>query len=65
MIKIKEKEVNYAVEKFGNDFEEVRKQIVNMINQSLSEMKARYTAEIRERCMVETSDELKVRTSID
>ena len=52
-------------EKFNNDFEEVRKQIVNQINQSLSEMKLRYTAEIRERCMVETSEELKLRTSID
>ena len=65
LIKMKEKEVTYAVEKFNNDFEEVRKQIVNQINQSLSEMKLRYTAEIRERCMVETSEELKLRTSID
>lgn len=65
LIKMKEKEVAYAVEKFNNDFEEVRKQIVNQINQSLSEMKLRYTTEIRERCMVETSEELKVRTNID
>lgn len=49
MIKIKEKELNTALDKFNNDFEEIRKQIVNMINQQLTETKARMIAEIKEK----------------
>ena len=40
---MKEKEVTYAVDKFNNDFEEIRKQIINQVNQSLTEMKTRFS----------------------
>lgn len=62
---MKEKELNLALEKFNNDFEEVRKQIINQINLSLSESKAKYLAEIRERCLVETTEEQRVKNGIE
>lgn len=65
MLKMKEKEANYAIDKFNNDFEEIRKQVINQINLALSEMKARFLVEIRERCMIETTEEVKLRASID
>ena len=65
MSKMKEKEASYALEKFNNDFEEVRKHIINHINQSLSEVKARYAAEIKEKCLVETAEEGRCRTAVD
>lgn len=65
MSKMKEKEASYALEKFNNDFEEIRKHIVNHINQSLSEVKARYAAEIKEKCLVETAEEGRCRTAVD
>ena len=36
MYKTKEKEANYAVDKFNNDFEELRKQIIAHVNASLT-----------------------------
>jgi hypothetical protein len=47
--------MNASLEKFSNDFEELRKQIVSQVNLSLSETKAKYLAEIRERCLIETA----------
>ena len=61
MFKNKEKEANYALDKFNNDFEEIRKQIVNHVNASLTETKNRFISEIRERLAVETNDEIRIR----
>lgn len=36
MLKIREKELAGALDKFNNDFEEIRKQILNLINQHLT-----------------------------
>ena len=61
MFKTKEKEANYAIEKFNNDFEELRKQIIAHVNTSLSETKNRYVNEIKERLAVETTEEIRIR----
>lgn len=65
MIKIKEKELNTALDKFNNDFEEIRKQIVNMINQQLTETKARMIAEIKEKKSADTNDEVYLKKQIE
>lgn len=65
MIKIKEKELNTALDKFNNDFEEIRKQIVNMINQQLTETKARMIAEIKEKKSADTNDEIYLKKQIE
>ena len=65
MIKIKEKELNHALDKFSNDFEEFRKQTINQINQQMTELKARFMAEIKERCSTETADETHIKREID
>ena len=45
--KIREKELGAALDKFNHDFEELRKQILALVNQSLNDAKNRFTAEIR------------------
>jgi hypothetical protein len=37
------------MDKFEKDFEDIRKQIVNVVNQSLLEIKAKYIAGIKEK----------------
>lgn len=65
MLKIREKELASALEKFNNDFEEIRKQILNLINQHLTETKARMLAEIKERRSVDMPEETNIKKSID
>jgi hypothetical protein len=65
MLKIKEKELGSALDKFNNDFEEIRKQILNLINQHLTETKARMLAEIKERRSVDSPDEVNIKKQID
>jgi predicted small metal-binding protein len=65
MFKMKEKEANYALEKFNNDFEELRKQIVDHVNNSLNETKSRFINEIKEKLAVETNEEIRIRKEID
>ena len=55
MFKSKEKEANYAIEKFNTDFEELRKTIVHQVNTSLTETKTRFINEIKEKLAVETN----------
>lgn len=64
MTKNKEKELNHALDKFNADFEEFRKQTVNMVNQQLTEMKARIIAEIREKRSGETVEEGHIKRDI-
>lgn len=65
MLKLREKELTNALDKFNNDFEEIRKQILNLINQHLTETKARMLAEIRDRRSVDSPDEVSIKKQID
>jgi hypothetical protein len=65
MLKIKEKELNASLDKFNADFEEIRKQIVTLINQHLTETKARMIAEIKERKLADTNDEVYIKKQIE
>ena len=65
MGKVKERELANALEKFSNDFEDIRKQIINTINQHLTETKARMIADIREKKSAETNEELHIKKEIE
>ena len=65
MFKTKEKEANFAIQKFNSDFEEIRKTIVSHVNNSLSETKNRFINEIKEKLAVETNEEIRIRKEID
>lgn len=65
MLKTKEKEANYALEKFNTDFEELRKTILAHVNFSLNETKNRFVNEIKEKLSVETNEEIRIRKEID
>lgn len=63
--KIREKELAAALDKFNKDFEELRKQILALVNQSLNDAKNRFTAEIREKRAAETHEELAIKHDIE
>lgn len=65
MLKIREKELGAALDKFNVDFEEIRKQILNLINQNLTETKARMLAEIKERRSIDSPEESNIKKHID
>jgi hypothetical protein len=53
------------MDKFEKDFEDIRKQIVNVVNQSLLEIKAKYIAGIKEKRTLETKEELNIKKDMD
>ena len=65
MLKIREKELGAALDKFNVDFEEIRKQILNLINQNLTETKARMLTEIKERRSMDSPEESNIKKHID
>ena len=65
MLKNKEKELNNALEKFNYDFEEIRKQIINTVNQQLTETKARMMAEIKEKRSSDSQHETSTKRQIE